>query len=56
MRITKFKKVLLAIGLGIGLSGAMTTSAVAIPQCDDLKDMCQEGNSWACMTYNRSCW
>lgn len=56
MKVTKLKKVLLAIGLGVGLSGAMTTSAVALPTCADLYDMCQEGNNWACFNYNRTCW
>jgi hypothetical protein len=44
---TKFKKALLAIGLGIGL--ASTANVIAYPTCAILQNMCDDGGiTWAC--------
>ena len=48
------KKVLLALSLGMGLSGAVTV-ANAFPNgasCADLKQQCQDGNNNSCASYD----
>lgn len=44
-----FKKVLIAgIAIGFGLSSSLS---MARPMCDDMWDMCQEGNQMWCNMY-----
>ena len=55
MKLTKMKKIVLAMSLGLGIS-VFAGTASAGPSCIELKDMCDVGNQWACITYNRMCW
>ena len=51
---TKFKKALLAIGLGIGL--ASSAGVTAYPTCEILANMCNDGGiAWACEAFNNDC-
>lgn len=53
MKVSNMKKVLLAIGLGFGISGALPV-AYAYPSgatCADLKTQCEAGNQNACQSY-----
>ncbi|MFT4927675.1 MAG: hypothetical protein ACI8WB_003788 [Phenylobacterium sp.] len=55
MKVTNMKKVLLAIGLGFGISGALSGVANAFPDyesCLLLKAQCESGNSNSCGSYN----
>jgi hypothetical protein len=55
MKVTNMKKVLLTIGLGLGISGALSGVANALTDpdiCLQLKVQCESGNSNSCFAYN----
>jgi len=57
MKTAKMKKVLLAMGLGLGMSGFFAGSATAFDgTCEEYYDACYTYNlPGACRAYERSC-
>ena len=56
MKLTHIKKILLAMSLGLGLSGAISTTAYATSYCDVLDYKCSELNDrLACHEFTRKC-
>ncbi len=59
MKAIKMKKMLLAIGLGLGLSGAISAPVLAGPDsqmCAEYKIECSEGNERSCQKFDDLCW
>ena len=61
MNISKLKKAVLTLGLGVGLAAGVSTSAVAYKpgyfsyyQCQQLQQACQRGDAGSCWMYNTS--
>ncbi len=58
MKVSKFKKVVLALGLGLGLSAgfsATVSAGVNGDICDSLRYKCSMGDENACITVARLC-
>jgi len=59
MRSSTIRKTLLALSLGLGLSGLASTSVIAGPgerECESLELRCLKGDAYACETHDRLCW
>lgn len=59
MKSATIRKSLLALSLGLGLSGLASSIAVAGPgerECQFLEQRCLNGDAGACETHDRLCW
>ncbi|WDE02942.1 hypothetical protein SG34_015990 [Thalassomonas viridans] len=59
MGSSTIRKTLLALSLGLGLSGLASTTAIAGPgerECQTLELRCLKGDAAACDTHDRLCW
>ena len=58
MKVNKAKKLLLTLGLGVGMSISMTTAASVREYCNALLYQCEYGQGevyQACIDYSRFC-
>ena len=56
MKNITMKKMLLVLGLGLGLSTVVNAKQIGDPvNCPQLKTNCENGYSGACTKYNRYC-
>ncbi|WP_281557322.1 hypothetical protein [Thalassomonas sp. RHCl1] len=57
MKLTSIKKIALALGMGFGLSGFVSVTAVAGPAltCHEMEDQCRLGDRYACYQLERYC-
>jgi hypothetical protein len=58
MKATKLKKMLLVMGMGVGLSSVVfsANAAPSYQDCVDLAISCASGNSNACDVVDGLCW
>lgn len=55
----EIKPLLLALGLGLGLSGVMSAPAFAGPDrsmCIEYQEQCNQGDANACQKFDDKCW